>query len=88
VLIPSRKKKAKSKAKHDSDLDRERERVREMLLQEESSMSPFGGRSHSPAVDSDGDRKTKAERRFEEVQRRRVNFDSYTIAVQLIPLLF
>lgn len=73
----SRKKKSKSKSrsKLDSEHSLERERVKELLFEEEESAKtlPSSGRN-SPAVSGSSDRKTEAERRFEEVQKRRVSF--------------
>ncbi|KAJ7446471.1 hypothetical protein B0H11DRAFT_2084890 [Mycena galericulata] len=64
-----KKKKKKSKQKQDE------ERVKDRLLQEEvaaSKNSLPGSGSNSPAPSGSSDRKTDAERRFEEVQRRRL----------------
>jgi protein FAM32A len=70
-LINRKKKKSKTKAHSEggSELDKERDRAKKVILEEE-----HGKRSESPTpnVGSSGDRKTEAERRFEEVQRRRV----------------
>ncbi|KAJ7751299.1 hypothetical protein DFH07DRAFT_826805 [Mycena maculata] len=71
-IVKNRKKK-KSKRKQESEL--ERERVKDLLRQEEaatSKSSPPGSGSNSPAPSGSSDRKTDAERRFEEVQRRRL----------------
>ncbi|KAF8216033.1 hypothetical protein K438DRAFT_1561345 [Mycena galopus ATCC 62051] len=62
----------KKKSKHK---DLERERVKELRLQEEAAASKSstpGSGSNSPAPSGSSDRKTDAERRFEEVQRRRL----------------
>ncbi|KAJ7925963.1 DUF1754-domain-containing protein [Mycena leptocephala] len=67
-----KKKKKKSKQK-ESEL--ERERVKELRLREEAAASKSslpGSGSNSPAPSGSSDRKTDAERRFEEVQRRRL----------------
>ncbi|OAX43037.1 DUF1754-domain-containing protein [Rhizopogon vinicolor AM-OR11-026] len=54
---------------------RERERVKEFLFKEEAELangSPSGSNRDSPALSGNNDRKTDAERRFEEAQRRRL----------------
>jgi protein FAM32A len=69
-----KKKKAKSKA--DDEKNRERDRVKELLLKEDDTVktgSPSGSSRNSPAVGGSNDKKTDAERRFEEVQKRRVS---------------
>lgn len=69
------RKKKKSKSKHDNERDRERTRVKELLFKEDedSTTTPTGSNGrNSPAVSSSSDRKTDAERRFEEVQKQRV----------------
>jgi protein FAM32A len=69
-----RKKKSKSKAK-DKDEDKEAQRLKELeaIMREEErrTESPVGSSRASPSVVS-SDRKTAAEKRFEEVQRKRV----------------
>ncbi|KAI0964024.1 hypothetical protein AcW1_000943 [Taiwanofungus camphoratus] len=68
-----KKKKSKSKSK-DKDKVVEEERVKEAELttQDEAKMgSPSGSGRSSPAIGS-SDRKTAAERRFEEVQKKRL----------------
>ncbi|KAF7347683.1 hypothetical protein MVEN_01525400 [Mycena venus] len=68
-----KKKKKKSKHKQETELDRER--VKELRLREEAAASKSslpGSGSNSPAPSGTPDRKTDAERRFEEVQRRRL----------------
>ncbi|KAJ8597626.1 putative C31G5.21 protein [Rhizopogon salebrosus TDB-379] len=75
--IVKRKKKSKSKSNPQSDSakDRERERVKELLFKEEAELangSPSGSNRDSPALPGNSDRKTDAERRFEEAQRRRL----------------
>lgn len=53
--------------------DRERERVKELLFQEDDALkTPSGSGRNSPATDGSASRKTEAEKRFEEVQKRRV----------------
>ena len=75
-----KKKKSKDKAKDKEtakDIEAERMRELEAMIREEEAKvgSPSGGSSSrgSPALVSPSDRKTAAERRFEEVQRRRVS---------------
>ncbi|KAG5220682.1 DUF1754-domain-containing protein [Salix suchowensis] len=70
----SRKKKSKSKSKQkETTTDPERERVKELLFQEDkASQSPSGSGRNSPAASGSNGRKTKAEERFEEVQKRRL----------------
>ncbi|KAJ6503351.1 hypothetical protein C8R47DRAFT_1174926 [Mycena vitilis] len=68
-------KKKKKKSKHKQELELERERVKELLLREEAASSKSslpGSGNNSPAPSGSSDRKTDAERRFEEVQRRRL----------------
>lgn len=68
-------KKSKSKTKPDTEKDRERDRVKELLFKEDDSVkagSPSGSGRNSPAIGESGRKKTDAERRFEEVQKRRV----------------
>ena len=69
-----RKKKSKSKPK-DKDVEVEAQRLKEleavMREEERQTASPAGSSRASPAVVS-SDRKTAAEKRFEEVQRKRV----------------
>ncbi|KAF5384903.1 hypothetical protein D9615_001298 [Tricholomella constricta] len=68
-----KKKKKKSKSKPGSEKDAEREKVKNLLfLEEESSRSPSGSGSNSPAPTGGSSRKTEAEKRFEEVQKRRL----------------
>jgi protein FAM32A len=63
------RKKSKSKTDKGGQRERERERVRQLL--ENAGGSPSGSSRNSPAIG--GDRKTDAERRFEEAQRRRAS---------------
>ncbi|KAJ7293151.1 hypothetical protein C8J57DRAFT_1111396 [Mycena rebaudengoi] len=68
-----KKKKKKSKQKPESE--HERERVKDLLFREEAEASRnalSGSGSNSPAPGGSSDRKTEAERRFEEVQKRRL----------------
>ncbi|KAJ6604840.1 hypothetical protein DFH09DRAFT_1123922 [Mycena vulgaris] len=68
-----KKKKKKSKQKQESEL--ERERVKDLLFREEAEAlksSLPGSGTNSPAPGGSSDRKTDAEKRFEEVQRRRL----------------
>ncbi|EPQ60417.1 DUF1754-domain-containing protein [Gloeophyllum trabeum ATCC 11539] len=70
-----KKKKKSSKSKSKVDQERELERLREARLKEEvvKSSSPAAGSSrNSPAIGGSSDRKTEAERRFEETQKRRM----------------
>ena len=72
-----RKKKSKSKSKLDDVKELDRERVKELLSREDISSTPgsaSGSNRASPSLSSKNDRKTDAERRFEEAQRRRVSF--------------
>ncbi|KAF8225099.1 DUF1754-domain-containing protein [Tricholoma matsutake] len=68
-----KKKKKKSKPNQDLVQKNERERVRELLLQDEDSNKIHPGSSgrNSPASNNSS-RKTEAEKRFEEMQRRRL----------------
>ena len=71
-----RKKKSKSKSKPDNEKERERDRVKELLFKEDDAVKAGSSSSssrNSPAVGSSSDNKTDAERRFEEVQKRRVS---------------
>ncbi|KAJ8481202.1 hypothetical protein ONZ45_g6528 [Pleurotus djamor] len=74
--IVKKKKKSKSKSKEKQSTppaDAERARVKEMLFKEDKdSQSPSGSGRNSPAVSGSNGRKTKAEERFEEVQKRRL----------------
>ncbi|KAJ7786504.1 DUF1754-domain-containing protein [Mycena metata] len=67
-------KKKKKKSKHKQESELERERVKDLLREEAagSRSSLPGSGSNSPAPSGSSDRKTDAERRFEEVQRRRL----------------
>ncbi|CCM03139.1 uncharacterized protein FIBRA_05260 [Fibroporia radiculosa] len=79
-IVKKKKSKSKSKDKDkdktsDKDQTAEEERIREIesLLKEEESKnaSPAGSSRNSPGVGG-SDRKTAAEKRFEEVQRKRL----------------
>ncbi|KAF9502392.1 DUF1754-domain-containing protein [Pleurotus eryngii] len=72
--VVKKKKKSKSKSKQkETTTDPERERVKELLFQEDkASQSPSGSGRNSPAASGSNGRKTKAEERFEEVQKRRL----------------
>ncbi|EGO31050.1 hypothetical protein SERLADRAFT_376595 [Serpula lacrymans var. lacrymans S7.9] len=73
--IVKKKKKSKSKSKLIGEKERERERVKELLFKDEddvTSGSPQGSSRNSPAIGGSSDKKTEAERRFEDVQRRRL----------------
>ncbi|KAJ7040428.1 hypothetical protein C8F04DRAFT_1083538 [Mycena alexandri] len=67
-------KKKKKKSKHKQESELERERVKDLLREEAaaSRSSLPGSGTNSPAPSGSSDRKTDAERRFEEVQRRRL----------------
>ncbi|KAF9015628.1 hypothetical protein BDQ17DRAFT_1269593 [Cyathus striatus] len=69
-----KKKKKKSKSKQEpSEKEKEHERVKELLFKEDSgSNSPSGSGRNSPSIVGSSSRKTEAERRFEEVQKRRL----------------
>ena len=74
-----RKKKSKSKSKEKAASPGEdRVKALERAIQEEETKaaSPVGSGRNSPAISgsSSSDRKTAAEKRFEEVQKRRVCF--------------
>ncbi|KAF8140599.1 DUF1754-domain-containing protein [Boletus edulis] len=73
--IVKKYKKSKSKAKPDDVKELDRERVKELLLREDNGSAPgsaSGSNRASPSLSNGNDRKTEAERRFEEAQRRRV----------------
>ncbi|KAG6380874.1 DUF1754-domain-containing protein [Boletus reticuloceps] len=73
--IVKKKKKSKSKAKPDDVKEQDRERVKELLLREDNGSAPgsaSGSNRASPSLSNGNDRKTEAERRFEEAQRRRL----------------
>ncbi|KAN0100312.1 hypothetical protein V8E55_000296 [Tylopilus felleus] len=73
--IVKKKKKSKSKSKLDDVKELDRERVKELLSSEDISSTPgsaSGSNRASPSLSSKNDRKTDAERRFEEAQRRRL----------------
>ncbi|KAF9245783.1 hypothetical protein BU15DRAFT_70854 [Melanogaster broomeanus] len=75
IVKKKKKSKPKSKSKVDGEKDQERERVKELLFSEDVDSTPgsaAGSNRASPSLSSSNDRKTDAERRFEEVQRRRL----------------
>ncbi|KAJ7170060.1 DUF1754-domain-containing protein [Mycena filopes] len=67
-------KKKKKKSKHKQESELERERVKDLVREEAaaSKSSLPGSGTNSPAPGGSSDRKTDAEKRFEEVQRRRL----------------
>ncbi|KAG6841746.1 hypothetical protein C0991_007075 [Blastosporella zonata] len=68
-----KKKKKKSKSKPGSEKDEDREKVKMLLFREDKDTeSPSGSGSNSPAPSSGSSKKTEAEKRFEEVQKRRL----------------
>ncbi|KAG5728981.1 hypothetical protein E4T56_gene15234 [Termitomyces sp. T112] len=68
-----KKKKKKTKSKADSEKNEDREKVKKLLFSEDkSSESPSGSGSNSPAPSGSSSRKTEAEKRFEEAQKRRL----------------
>ncbi|TCD62982.1 hypothetical protein EIP91_006164 [Steccherinum ochraceum] len=74
--IVKKKKKSKSKSKDKDVPDTTSERVKELeaLMREEksTSASPSGSRHESPSASVSTDKKTAAEKRFEEVQKKRL----------------
>ncbi|KAF9074804.1 hypothetical protein BDP27DRAFT_1315997 [Rhodocollybia butyracea] len=72
-IVKKKKKKTKTTNSASSDKARERERVKELLLQDDvDTSSPGGSGRNSPAAGGSKSSKTEAERRFEEVQKRRL----------------
>ncbi|KZT02446.1 DUF1754-domain-containing protein [Laetiporus sulphureus 93-53] len=80
-IVKKRKHKSKSKEKEkekekEEDKVAEAERLKELesalKVEEAKSGSPSGSGRSSPVVSSSSDRKTAAERRFEEVQKKRL----------------
>ncbi|KZT75021.1 DUF1754-domain-containing protein [Daedalea quercina L-15889] len=75
-IVKKKKHKSKSKTKEkEKSVEDELARELELLRQEEAikSSSPSGSGRNSPAIaSSSSDRKTAAEKRFEEVQRKRL----------------
>jgi protein FAM32A len=69
-MLARKKKKSKSSAR-----DGEQDRLKELLFKEEedANAASSGSSRDSPAIGGTGDRKTEAEKRFEEVQKRRVS---------------
>ncbi|KAI0778362.1 hypothetical protein BD413DRAFT_508652 [Trametes elegans] len=72
--IVKKKKKSKSKDKEKAaSPGEERMKALERAIQEDTkTSSPSGSGRNSPAIASASDRKTAAEKRFEEVQKRRL----------------
>ncbi|TFK36960.1 hypothetical protein BDQ12DRAFT_686160 [Crucibulum laeve] len=71
-IVKKKKKKSKSRPET-SEHDHERERVKELLFQEEEGVnSSSGSGRNSPATQGSSSRKTEAEKRFEEAQKRRL----------------
>ncbi|GBE77730.1 hypothetical protein BKA93DRAFT_757808 [Sparassis latifolia] len=73
--IVKKKKSSKSKSKEKEKIaERERLKEVELLLREEEAKaeSPSGSSRNSPALGSSSDKKTAAEKRFEEVQKKRL----------------
>lgn len=72
----SHRKKKKSKPKSDAPTKTEDlERMKDLLSQtDDKEATTTGSGRNSPALASSSSRKTEAERRFEEVQKRRVSF--------------
>ncbi|KAI0756828.1 DUF1754-domain-containing protein [Daedaleopsis nitida] len=73
--IVKKKKKTKSKDKEKAvspDEDRVKALERAIKEDEAKSASPAGSGRNSPAIAGSSDRKTAAERRFEEVQKKRL----------------
>jgi protein FAM32A len=73
-LIRSPRKKKKSKSKQETELEAERSLARELNLKEDPhSPTPVGSGQSTPAVvNNSNSKKTDAEKRFEEAQKRRV----------------
>ncbi|KAK7058378.1 hypothetical protein VNI00_002012 [Paramarasmius palmivorus] len=69
-----KKKKKKSKSKTGAEEDRELKRAKELLLQDDADLSlkASGSGRNSPAASSSKNSKTEAEKRFDEVQKRRL----------------
>ncbi|KAG5651419.1 hypothetical protein H0H81_008703 [Sphagnurus paluster] len=69
-----KKKKKKSKSKSDSDKNADREKIKNLLFREDDSRESLSGSGSSSPVpgSSSSSRKTEAEKRFEEVQKRRL----------------
>ncbi|KAG2156645.1 DUF1754-domain-containing protein [Suillus bovinus] len=73
IVKKKKKSKPKSSSQSDSAKDRERERLKELLFKEEAELaSDSASGSNSSALPGSDTRKTDAERRFEEAQRRRL----------------
>ncbi|KIJ66280.1 hypothetical protein HYDPIDRAFT_109273 [Hydnomerulius pinastri MD-312] len=75
IVKKKKKSKLKSKVDNGKERERERERVKELMFSEDVDPTPgsaSGSNRGSPSLSGSNDRKTDAERRFEEVQRRRL----------------
>ncbi|KAI6136332.1 hypothetical protein F5141DRAFT_1073854 [Pisolithus sp. B1] len=73
--IVKKKKKSKSRSQVEDSQDREQQRDKHRLGSEGVDPAPgsaSGSNRGSPALSGKNDKKTEAERRFEEVQRRRL----------------
>ncbi|KAI6047939.1 DUF1754-domain-containing protein [Pisolithus marmoratus] len=70
--IVKKKKKSKSRSQVDDTQDREQQRDKYRVGSEDVEPALSGSDRGSPAVPGKDDKKTKAERRFEETQRRRL----------------
>lgn len=82
------RKKKKSKSK--TEISIKDQDVKELLFQknEDNDNVPSGSGRNSPAVSSNSSRKTEAEKRFEEAQKRRVRFlISYSLNIYIFFLL-
>lgn len=87
VHLLRKKKKAKAKPET-SEQDQERERVKALLFEEDDSeKKPSGSGRSSPAIMGNSSRKTEAEKRFEEAQKRRVYLCPFSRCL-LILILF
>ncbi|THV07542.1 DUF1754-domain-containing protein [Dendrothele bispora CBS 962.96] len=73
TIKKKKKKSSTSKTKEDVERARERERVKQLLLKDDvDQSSPSGSGRNSPAAGGSNSRKTDAEKRFDEVQKRRL----------------
>jgi len=81
-LIRSLRKKKKSKSKQETELEAERNLARELNLKEDAhSPTPVGSGQSTPAVvNNSSSKKTDAEKRFEEAQKRRVRAASLYVS--------
>ena len=87
-FICRKKKSDKSKSKTEKVL--EHDRAREAVLKEdtEGATSSSGSGSHRGSPSIVGGNKTEAERRFEEIQRRRVRNTTFSTVSHLLNVLF